>query len=264
MEDDLFDDGNQMLQLERDTLVVDLDGFEGPLDLLLSLARTQRMDLAKISILDLSRQYLDFIEEAKSLRLDLAADYLVMAAWLAYLKSRLLLPPEDVEEDEPNGAELAAALAFRLKRLAAMRQAAGQIMERPRLGLDIFSRGNPEGIRVIRENIYQASTYDLLNAYAGLRLRTSITSVAIKRRPVWSIKRARVQLEKLLGATSDWAALDGYLVQYLAKPGEGRSAMASTLGASLEMARDGALHIRQDAPFSTVYIKSRGDNERAD
>ena len=157
-----------------DTLVVDVEGFEGPLDLLLALARTQKVDLAKISVLALAQQYLDFIAEARRLRLEVAADYLVMAAWLAFLKSKLLLPAEKDEEGEPTGAELAALLAFRLKRLHAMREVSAQLMTRKRLGRDVFARGTPEPIRITRKSIYEANVYDLLKAYSQQRQRTAI------------------------------------------------------------------------------------------
>jgi len=176
-----------------DTLVVDVEGFEGPLDLLLALARTQKVDLAKISVLALAQQYLDFIAEARRLRLEVAADYLVMAAWLAFLKSKLLLPAEKDEEGEPTGAELAALLAFRLKRLHAMREVSAQLMTRKRLGRDVFARGTPEPIRITRKSIYEANVYDLLKAYSQQRQRTAIRTWQIRQRAVWSLKEARAE-----------------------------------------------------------------------
>ena len=193
---------------ERDMLVVDVEGFEGPLDLLLALARTQKVDLAKISVLALAQQYLDFIGEARRLRLEIAADYLVMAAWLAYLKSKLLLPAEPSEEGEPTGAELAALLAFRLKRLHAMREVSSQMMNRKRLSRDVFARGLPEPIRIIRHSTYDANVYDLLKAYSQQRARTAVRSLRMQPRTVWSLKEARDELERLLGMTLDWAPLD--------------------------------------------------------
>ncbi len=160
---------------DADVLVLELDGFEGPLDLLLVLARSQKVDLTKLSILRLAEQYLNYIEAARALRLEVAADYLVMAAWLAYLKSKLLLPEKEQQEDEPSGQELAAQLAFRLKRLDAMREALARMMGRKRLGIDLFARGMPEGIRVVRSSIYQASIFDLLKAYAEQRQRNAVT-----------------------------------------------------------------------------------------
>ena len=160
---------------EDDVLVLALDGFEGPLDLLLVLARNQKVDLTKLSILRLAEQYLDYIEAARTLRLEIAADYLVMAAWLAYLKSKLLLPEKEQVDDGPTGQELAAQLAFRLKRLEAMREAIARFMGRKRLGVDLFARGMPEGIRVVRSSVYQASIFDLLKAYAEQRQRNAVT-----------------------------------------------------------------------------------------
>ena len=184
-----------------ETLVVDVEGFEGPLDLLLALARTQKVDLARISVLALAQQYLDFINEARRLRLEIAADYLVMAAWLAFLKSKLLLPAEQDEDGEPSGEELAQLLAFRLKRLDAMREAAAQLMTRKRLGRDVFARGMPEPLRISRKSTYQADLYDLLKAYAQQRQRTAVRTWQVRQRTVWSLKEAREELERLLGMT---------------------------------------------------------------
>ena len=185
-----------------ETFVVDLDGFEGPLDLLLALARSHKVDLTRIPILPLAQQYLDFIAEARRLRLEIAADYLVMAAWLAFLKSKLLLP-EDDEDDEPSGEELAAQLAFRLKRLEAMREAGARLLTRKRLGRDFFARGMPEGIRLVREGDYEATVFDLLKAYAAQRQRSAVDTIYVAARPVWSIQEARDRLELLQGQTLD-------------------------------------------------------------
>src|SRR6516164_3699046 len=190
---------------DADALILELDGFEGPLDLLLVLARSQKVDLTKLSILRLAEQYLDYIEAARALRLEVAADYLVMAAWLAYLKSKLLLPEKEQPDDGPSGQELAAQLAFRLKRLEAMREAIASIMGGKRLGIDLFARGMPEGIRVIRSTVFQASIFDLLKAYAEQRQRNAVTEVKWGGRVVWSIKQARERLALLLGAEPDWA-----------------------------------------------------------
>ena len=178
-----------------EALIVNLEGFEGPLDLLLALARTQKVDLAKISVLALAEQYLEFVDQALKARLELAADYLVMAAWLAFLKSKLLLPREEGHEDQPSGEELAARLAFRLMRLEAMRNAAAQLMTRKRLGRDVFTRGKPEGVRTIRTRKYTAKIFDLLKAYADQRRRTVKRVHVVPRRTVWSIKEARQRLE---------------------------------------------------------------------
>jgi segregation and condensation protein A len=240
-----------------DTLVVDVEGFEGPLDLLLALARTQKVDLAKISVLALAQQYLDFIAEARRLRLEIAADYLVMAAWLAFLKSKLLLPAEKDEEGEPTGAELAALLAFRLKRLHAMREVSAQLMTRKRLGRDVFARGAPEPIRITRKSTYEANVYDLLKAYSQQRQRTAIRTWQIRQRTVWSLKEARAELERLLGIACDWAPLDQLLAEFLVEPQLRKTALASSFTATLEMTREGALEIRQAKSFAPLMIRRR-------
>ncbi|MCB1425688.1 MAG: ScpA family protein [Zhengella sp.] len=250
------------LWAERETrpagpeLVIDVDGFEGPLDLLLHLARNQKVDLSRISVLALAEQYLVFIEKARALKLELAADYLVMAAWLAFLKSRLLIP-KPPRDDEQSGEEMAAILQFRLKRLEAMRDAAARLINRNRLGRDVFARGNPEAVIVDRKSEYAASLYDLLTAYASQRQRQAISRVQIARRAVWSLKDARAVLERLVGAVSDWTALDRFLIDYLASPEERKTAIASTFVASLEMVREGALDIRQDEAYAPVFLRPR-------
>jgi segregation and condensation protein A len=240
-----------------DTLVVDVEGFEGPLDLLLALARTQKVDLAKISVLALAQQYLDFIAEARRLRLEIAADYLVMAAWLAFLKSKLLLPAEKAEEGEPTGAELAALLAFRLKRLHAMREVSAHLMTRKRLGRDVFARGAPEPMRITRKSTYEANVYDLLKAYSQQRQRTAIRTWQIRQRTVWSLKEARAELERLLGIACDWAPLDQLLAEFLVEPELRKTALASSFTATLEMTREGALEIRQAKSFAPLMIRRR-------
>lgn len=242
---------------ERDMLMVDVEGFEGPLDLLLALARTQKVDLAKISVLALAQQYLDFISEARRLRLEVAADYLVMAAWLAFLKSKLLLPAEPSEEGEPTGAELAALLAFRLKRLHAMREASAQLMTRKRLGRDVFARGLPEPIRILRKSVYEANVYDLLKAYSQQRQRTATRSMQVRQRTVWSLKEARHELERLLGTAVDWAPLNQLLMEFLVEPEIRRTALASSFTATLEMTREGALEIRQAKSFAPLFVRRR-------
>ena len=241
-----------------ETLVVDVEGFEGPLDLLLALARTQKVDLAKISVLALAQQYLDFIAEARRLRLEIAADYLVMAAWLAFLKSKLLLPAEKGEEGEPTGAELAALLAFRLKRLHAMREVSAQLMTRKRLGRDVFARGLLEPTRITRKSTYDANVYDLLKAYSQQRQRTAIRTWHIRPRTVWSLKEARTELERLLGIACDWAPLDQLLAEFLVEPELRKTALASSFTATLEMTREGALEIRQAKSFAPLMIRRRG------
>jgi segregation and condensation protein A len=243
---------------------VDVDGFAGPLDLLLALARTQKVDIAKISIVALVDQYLIFINEARTLRLELAADYLVMAAWLAFLKSKLLLPREDKSGDEPSGEELAARLAFRLMRLNAMREAAAKLMTRHRLGIDIFPRGMPEHIRTVRDIRPSATIYDLLKAYSDQRQKTGVKRVhTVKRRTVWSIKDARTRLEALVGRTGEWTQLDFFLGQYLPEPELGRTVVASSFGASLEMAREGLVELRQSEPYAPIYMRRLSDQERS-
>jgi len=240
-----------------DRLVVDVEGFEGPLDLLLGLARTQKVDLAKISVLALAQQYLDFIAEARRLRLEIAADYLVMAAWLAFLKSKLLLPAEPSEEGEPTGAELAALLAFRLKRLHAMREASAQLMTRKRLGRDVFARGLPEPTRITRKSVYDANVYDLLKAYSHQRQRTAALSLRMRPRTVWSLREAREELERLLGMTVDWAPLDQLFAEFLVESELRRTALASGFTATLEMTREGVLEIRQAKSFAPLLIRRR-------
>ncbi len=248
-------------------LNVDVAGFEGPLDLLLALARTQKVDISQISVLALVEQYLAFIGELQKLRLELAADYLVMAAWLAFLKSRLLLPREEKSEERLSAEEEAARLAFRLARLDAMRGAGAQLFTRKRLGRDIFPRGMPEGTRTIRERQFSAELFDLIKAYADQRKRTTVKRAhVVRRRVVWSIKDARVRLERLVGATQQgsWVQLDLFLEQYLPAPELGRTALASSFGATLEMAREGLIEIRQEAAFQPLFVRRREDDARTE
>jgi segregation and condensation protein A len=245
---------------DEGALIVDVAGYEGPLDLLLALARTQKVDLAKISVLALADQYLNFIAEAQKVRLELAADYLVMAAWLTFLKSRLLLPREATTGDEASAEELARRLSFRLLRLNAMREAAAQLMTRMRLGRDVFARGAPEGTRTIRETEFTATIYDLLHAYADQRRRTIKVGHVVKVRAVWSIKDARVRLERLLGETpspSEWLAFERCMHELASEHENGKTIVASSFGATLEMAREGHVEIRQDGPFEPIYMRSR-------
>jgi len=237
-------------------LVVDVGGFEGPLDLLLHLARNQKVDLARISVLALAEQYIAFIEQARKLRLELAADYLVMAAWLAFLKSKLLIPKQPGDEGE-SGEELAAVLQFRLKRLEAMRDAAARLVNRNRLGRDVFARGMPETVIVERHSRYSATLYDLLSAYAAQRQRQAVTNVQIAKRGVWSLKDAREILTRLVGEAGDWTALDMFLIRYLTSPAERATAIASSFAASLELVREGALEVRQDEAFAPLYLRAR-------
>jgi segregation and condensation protein A len=257
--------------LASEALSIDIEGFEGPLDMLLALARTQKVDISKISILALVDQYLAFIADSQKLRLEIAADYLVMAAWLAFLKSRLLLPKEAKAADETSAEELAQRLAFRLMRLDAMRTAAAKLMTRKRLGRDVFPRGLPENIKTIRETQHTAQIYDLLRAYADLRRRTIKVGHVVKARKVWSIKEARNRLERLVGeAMGTWVQLDLFLERYLPVPAastepapDPRTLLASSFGATLEMTREGLIDLRQDAPFSPIHIRTRADARKA-
>jgi segregation and condensation protein A len=235
---------------------VDVDGYEGPLDLLLELARRQKVDLSRISVLALAEQYLEFIEAARRVRLELAADYLVMAAWLAYLKSRLLLPaPPKAQEPDPK--DLAANLARRLRRLQAIRVAAERLMNRPRLGRDLFARGAPEGLDIVNAPIYRASLFDLLSAYARQRQKQALSHVSLKHRQVWSLAEAREALERILGMAVEWTALDDYLIDWVATPGQARTARASTFSASLEMVKEGLIDLRQDRAFAPLMLRRR-------
>ncbi|HEY8564643.1 MAG TPA: ScpA family protein [Beijerinckiaceae bacterium] len=251
-----FDEVEPRERAEGDpALLVDVDGFEGPLDLLLELARRQKVDLQRISILALAEQYLHFVEEARRLRLELAADYLVMAAWLAYLKSRLLLP-EPPKSEEPSAADLATALALRLRRLEGIRTAAEELAARDRLGRDVFPRGAPEPIEVRSRPLWEASLFDLLSAYARQRQHQFNARVTLQKRRVWSLAEAREALERLIGTAGDWTALDAYLAAYVARPEQRATVLASALSASLEMVREGQLLLRQDAPFAPLYARS--------
>jgi segregation and condensation protein A len=235
---------------------VDLDGFEGPLDLLLELARRQRVDLARISILALAEQYLLFVEAARKLRLELAADYLVMAAWLAFLKSRLLLPAAPEEPAELDAPALAEGLAQRLRALAAIRKAGEHLMSRPRMGRDFFARGEPEAAVNISGRIsYQSNLYDLLAAYARQSQRHALARVRFKAREVWSLAEARQALTRLVGAQADWTAFDAFLLEACVAPDMRRSARASTFAASLELAREGKIELRQERAFAPIWLR---------
>ncbi|MCY3877757.1 MAG: ScpA family protein [Rhodobacteraceae bacterium] len=232
--------------------VVDVDGFEGPLDLLLELARKQRVDLRKISVLRLAEQYAEFVDRAESLKVNLAADYLVMAAWLALIKSRLLLP----EEGEEAAEESAARLAFRLQRLNAMREAAKSIMERPQLGMDFFPRGDPELVEVVTKRSVSTTVLDLSIAYARMRSRREFKPFALNRSPIYSVEDATENLRRLLGEIPDWADLAGFLPQdWVREPQKIRSAMASTLAAALELVKRGELEVRQSHSFASIELK---------
>ena len=235
-------------------MIVDVEGFEGPLDLLLALARQQKVDLAKISILALADQYLVFVEEARKLRLELAADYLVMAAWLAYLKSRLLLP-EVATGEGPSAEDMALALAYRLRRLEAFREVATRLMGRPQLNRDIFARGAPEPIAEIKQPEWSATLYDLLTAYASQRQRSVLSRVRFKQRTVWSLAEARAALERLIGMSSDWSRIDEFLISYVVEPALRATVMASSFASALELVREGVAEIHQKESFSPIYMR---------
>ncbi len=259
--DRLWTDSDETRTSDDPSLVVDVAGFEGPLDLLLHLARSQKVDLARISVLALAEQYLVFIETARRLRLELAADYLVMAAWLAFLKSKLLIPKLPGDEGE-SGEELAAVLQFRLKRLEAMRDAAARLVNRNRLGRDVFQRGMPELVIVEKRNEWSATLYDLLTAYASQRQRKAVDRVSIVKRGVWSLKDAREVLTRMVGEFSDWTALDQFLIEYLTSPEDRATAIASSFAASLELIREGMLEARQDHAFAPLYLRGRSASAR--
>ncbi len=239
-----------------DRFVLSLDGFEGPLDLLLALAREQKVDLAKISVRALAEQYLAFLERARRMRIEIAADYLVMAAWLAYLKSRLLLPRQE-EETEPDAAEMALRLKLRLQRLEAMRQAAERLFARDRVGRDVFLRARPEGLASLRRIHYEASLYDLIRAYGALAVRRRRPSLKIRPRPILAIEEAMRRLEILLGRMPDWRTLESFLPAELVSDSLTRSAMASMFAASLELARQGKAELRQREAFGPLYLRGR-------
>ena len=242
-----------------DSLVLDLDGFEGPIDILLTLARTHKVDLTKISILVLAEQYLAFIQRAHDLRLEVAADFLVMAAWLAYLKSRLLLPSAE-DEDAPTGAELAARLAFQLQRLEAMRKAAVEIIDRPRLGQDFYARGEPDPLIVDTTTEFNATLYDLLTMYAAIRERQGAATLQISPMKLYSMDDALERLGKLLGHVPDWTTLSQFLPDGIGDDLMMRSAIASTFAASLALVRQGKLQLNQSQTFAPIYLRARQDN----
>jgi len=234
--------------------VLDLDGYEGPIDVLLTLAREQKVDLTKLSILDLADQYLEFVARARRLRLELAADYLVMAAWLAYLKSKLLLP-EPEGEGEPTGAELAAALSYQLQRLEAMQEAGARLMARPQLGRDVFARGAPEPIRIVAKPVYKLTLYELLRAYGSQVRRQQSHTLHILPMELYSMDDALKRLGDMLGHVPDWAVLTSFLPDGLKDGLQRRSAIAATFAASLELVRAGRAQLRQDGTFGPIFLR---------
>ena len=244
-------------RLAAESLIVDVDGFEGPLDLLLVLSRTQKVDLRKISVLQLAEQYLKFVDEVKKLRIELAADYLVMAAWLAFLKSRLLLPP-DPSDEGPSGEELAAHLAFQLERLQAMRESAARIMGRDQLGRDFFARGIPEDVTRVRRVTYTATLLDLMQAYARIRTKDEFRPYTMDRDRILTLEQALNRMRGLIGFAGEWTDLSSYLPEgWETDPAMRRSATAATFAASLELAKNGAIELRQGEVFSPIEIRKK-------
>ncbi|MCK0070548.1 segregation and condensation protein A [Kordiimonas laminariae] len=242
-------------------LVLHMEGFEGPLDVLLTLARAQKVDLAQISILELVEQFLEFVSAARRLKLELAADYLVMAAWLAYLKSRLLLPKEENDE-EPSAEELAFRLQLRLQRLEAMREVGAQIMGRDRMGRDVFRRGAPEGLKLMKNGAYDVTLYELLRAYADNRQKHTVTEIKIERRPVFALEDAIERLSDLIGTAFTWSTLSTFLPEELKDQRLRKSALASMFAASLELARQGQADLRQMEAFGPIYLRHRDEDDR--
>jgi len=253
-----FDESPAGPATARDGLVVMIDGFEGPIDLLLSLAREQKVDLHKISILALAEQYLAYIAAAKRLRLEIAADYLVMAAWLAYLKSRLLLPAEEQPEEGPTAEEMAELLAFQLRRLEAMREAGAKILSLPQLGRDTFVRGEPEGLANVAKPVYEVTLFDLLKAYGEHKRRAKDAVLHIEPTGYYSMDDALQRLSRFVGRLPDWATLASFLPEELREPIAVRSAVASMFAAALEMTRSGRLQLRQEQMFGPIFLKSPG------
>ncbi|MBY6081439.1 segregation and condensation protein A [Ruegeria arenilitoris] len=261
MTDNLFSEDPVSVadRLAAEALIVDVDGFEGPLDVLLTLSRTQKVDLRKISVLALAQQYLAFVERARALRIELAADYLVMAAWLAFLKSRLLLPP-DPDEEGPTGEELAAHLAFQLERLQAMRDAAARLMARDQLGRDFFRRGQGEDVTRIRTVTYSATLLDLMQGYARIRTRDEFRPFVMDREAVFTMEQALERMRPLIGFAGTWTDMETYLPDgWDVDPVRRRSATAATFAASLELVKEGHMEIKQSETFAPIQLRRRTD-----
>lgn len=257
MSDENWENTDVSERLAAEALIVDVEGYEGPLDLLLTLSRTQKVDLRRVSVLQLAEQYLEFVEKARALRIELAADYLVMAAWLAFLKSRLLLPPDPAEEG-PSGEELAAHLAFQLERLEAMRDAAARLMARDQKGKDFFVRGIPEGVMRVRQVKYTATLLDLMQAYARIRTRDEFRPYAFDRSNVFTMEQALDRMRGLMGYAGDWAGLETFMPDgWSDDPVRRRSATASTFAASLELAKEGRVELRQSETFAPIQLKRK-------
>lgn len=257
MNDDLFE---TTAVAPPHTLTVSFDSWEGPLDLLLTLARGQKVDLREISILALTQQYLAFIDSARQLKLEVAADYLVMAAWLAYLKSALLLPR--AEQPDPSPEELALRLQLRLQRLNAMRDASARLMARDRVGRDVFTRRAPEGLRLVRKAKWRASLYDLIATYGQIRARTQPVVHTVAVRPVMTLDEAIQRVGALIGAAIDWTRLEAFLPVEIDTP-RAKSALASSFVAALELARQGRVDIAQDGIFAPLYLRAAAPEAHA-
>jgi segregation and condensation protein A len=253
---------------EADSLLLNIDGYEGPIDILLEMARNQKVDLREISILQLVRQYLEFVERAKALRLDLAAEYLVMAAWLAYLKSRLLLPGAQSGQDGPSGEAMAEALAFQLRRLESMREAAQKLMALPQLGTEIFARGAPEKLKIEYKAQWQVSLYDLLKAYGDINRRAEYSTYELPTFSVMSMDEAVERMTKMLGNLprsgpySVWTTLTSFLPEKINDKLYYRSSLASTLTAGLELAKQGKVELRQDGLFRPIYLRASTERDK--
>ena len=257
---DTYSNSQPYESINNDDLIVNLSGYEGPLDVLLIMAKSQKVDLMKISILQLTEQYLVFIAEVRKKNLELAADYLVMAAWLAFLKSNLLLPREETGE-ELTAEQMAERLKFQLKKLEAIRQVSEKLMNLPALGTNFFNRGMPEGIRLIRTPEYYLSLYDLLKSYANQRYKSAYSSMVIERPAVYAMEEALVRLQRMVGTAFEWTKLESFLPPEFSKGLNARSGVAGTLAAAMELVREGVLEVQQLAPFGPVFIKNKNNNE---
>ena len=257
---DTYSNNQPYESFNNDDLIVNLSGYEGPLDVLLIMAKSQKVDLMKISILQLTEQYLVFIAEVRKKNLELAADYLVMAAWLAYLKSNLLLPREETGE-ELTAEQMAERLKFQLKKLEAIRQVSEKLMNLPVLGTNFFNRGMPEGIRLIRTPEYYLSLYDLLKSYANQRYKSAYSSIVIEKPAVYAMEEALVRLQRMVGTAFEWTKLENFLPPEFSKGKNARSGVAGTLAAAMELVREGVLEGQQLAPFGPVFIKNKNNNE---
>ena len=257
---DTYSNSQPYESINNDDLIVNLSGYEGPLDVLLIMAKSQKVDLMKISILQLTEQYLVFIAEVRKKNLELAADYLVMAAWLAYLKSNLLLPREETGE-ELTAEQMAERLKFQLKKLEAIRQVSEKLMNLPVLGTNFFNRGMPEGIRLIRTPEYYLSLYDLLKSYANQRYKSAYSSIVIEKPAVYAMEEALVRLQRMVGTAFEWTKLESFLPPEFSKGKNARSGVAGTLAAAMELVREGVLEVQQLAPFGPVFIKNKNNNE---